>query len=632
VPTVPRRTGLSVAPSALPTMRERVQAPAAAFADGPTLPDVAPLAQAAQALYERERRRADTVQMMEADTKMSALRQSLLLDPEGGLFNQRGRSALEAEQKVAERWRTGVSEIEAGLTTDDQRQRFRAFADRQTWTMREQAARHVVQEVEREDKEVTSAALSAAVDDALANWAQPAMVDDAIAKHAATLTEFARHRKVPEPVLARQLAESRSTIRVGVVKRMLDADQDRAAAEYYATHKAEVLGGHREGIEKALQQGTTEGESQRRADAIMATPGEGGQPITRGAAYEAAKAIDNPEIRRRTEERLTLLFSRRDADERDAYEALTERAWDYLDRGQAVPASVMSELKGRERAGIRAHLKAQASGIAREPDAERYYELRLMAADPATRGEFATMNLRGELGVLGSSWFKQLADIHAGIRAGDARTVEHLGSYMSKAQIAAALIGKAGIEPESDEGRAARLAMLERQMRDQQALGRDLTDKEFYDLANEMLVEGVVSGSGFLGMGKTTKRRYELEPDETLAPPDAPRPRPSLRPTLGGTSAPRATRYPRASVGWDSAVGDTVVNPDGRLARVEKVERANRRAVVVMRPIAAPSIDAVPPGARTIIEGVLRRAGLAVTDSAIADAYARRQAERGGTP
>lgn len=475
-----------------------------------------PLAATADRLYAAERTKADNTALRDADNKMGALRRSLLEDAQRGYFAMRGRSAMEGAEKVTAEWQKGISQIEAGLATEEQRSRFAAYKAQQHDQMSVAVQRHLRQEIDAEEKDVAEATISSAFDDALANYADGVAVGDAIGKAQAVIRDFGRGRGVRPEVIDRQVAEHTSKMLAGVVGRYLDAGQDLDAKAFYEAHQDEIVGGHRGKLEQALEVGSTRGESQRRADAIMSTP-----DITRGAAYEAAKAIEDPKVRQETEDRLTIGFARRDADERDRYEKTVETAWDYIDRGATVPTSVMSQLKAPQRAQIRSYLKAVAKGEEPATDWSRYYDLKTMASSEGTRDAFLQANLFAERGKLADAEFKELIGLQGALRKGDEAATAKLGGYQTANQIVESALRGAKLDKNKETAdrfrRVVDQAVADEERRTQKPIAND----RLRQITEEMLVRGVVHAGGFADFvngffGTNKKRKFEVTEGETL--------------------------------------------------------------------------------------------------------------------
>jgi hypothetical protein len=113
---------------------------------------------------------------------------------------------------------------------------------------------------------------------------------------------------------------------VGVIDRLLANDQDLAAKQYYDAHKADVTGAATIAVERALEEGSTRGESQRQADTITA------KAATLGDALTQVRAIADPKVRDATEERVRKFFSEKAENLRQQRDAGMQRATNLVEQ------------------------------------------------------------------------------------------------------------------------------------------------------------------------------------------------------------------------------------------------------------------------------------------------------------
>jgi hypothetical protein len=405
MPTVPRRR---VETAALPGVRVSPNAPAQAFESGSTLAALARPVGIAAEIVEEERQKADQIAVLDADNQLSELGTSL----HGDALKMRGKEAMGARQHVREGWETSVSKIASGLTSERQKVAFQARAQSRWQSLNAAVERHTAQEAERYDTETTTAALQNRMNDAVTNYRDPARVTQAVAEQTAILKDFAKRNGLAPEVVAEKVGTAVSKTHTAVIDRILTAGDDRAASAYYAANKAAIQGDDQARIDKALEVGSTLGESQRRADQIMATRG-----VTRTQAFEAARQIDDPKLRQATEQRLDVEFSRRDRAERDAYETLQEQAYRYVASGAMPPASIFGHLKASDQVSIRSALRSAARGVDVETDWATYYDLKRQLADPKNRD---TVDVLGKAGKLGQAELKELLREKADVKAGKA--------------------------------------------------------------------------------------------------------------------------------------------------------------------------------------------------------------------
>lgn len=325
MPTVPVYGGPRVATAPLPGARLSPDAPAAAFTPAPG-PDLSGVTRVVAEIAQQEKQKADQVAVLDADNQLGQLQDTILYDPQRGVLNARGKNALDASSGVADQWQTGVSKIAAGLKNDDQRMAFQRMAMLRGLDLHQTVERHVSSELRAYDDDTTKAAIGNAINDGLTNFGDPARVDQAVQKAQAILKDYAKRNGLSADVLQGQLADTTSRIHAGVIDRMLAVGQDQAARSYYDAHKAALTGADADSVDKALEEGTTRGESQRQADTIM------GKATSRAAALDMVREISDPKIRDLTEDRVNRAWSERTQAEQEQREQTYLTATNLIDQ------------------------------------------------------------------------------------------------------------------------------------------------------------------------------------------------------------------------------------------------------------------------------------------------------------
>jgi hypothetical protein len=269
MPTVPvyGQQRVSTAPLSGGTLSP--EAPSGAF-QAPAPVDLSGVARVALDVQERARQQADQVAILDADNQLADLGTSI----ETRALSRRGKEAMGASAEAQTEWQKRTSEMETSLASDRQRQAFRQRAANRWASIHESVERHAAGEGQRYDEDQTKAALGNRVDDAARYYTDPARVATSIAEARAILKDYAgRTGMAPEELQART-ADVVSKAHTGVLARFLSTGADQAASAYYEAHKTELTGDDAARAEQALEVGSTLGEGQRQADAILfGTPG-----------------------------------------------------------------------------------------------------------------------------------------------------------------------------------------------------------------------------------------------------------------------------------------------------------------------------------------------------------------------
>ena len=94
----------------------------------------------------KARERADTAQVMEADTALTEFENTALYDPRSGALNQRGKNAFEVPERVMKDFDTRATEIRSKLN-GRQLQAFDKLAAQRRQQMDRALQRHVTSEI-----------------------------------------------------------------------------------------------------------------------------------------------------------------------------------------------------------------------------------------------------------------------------------------------------------------------------------------------------------------------------------------------------------------------------------------------------------------------------------------------------
>jgi hypothetical protein len=210
--------------------------------------------------------RANQVAVLDADNQLAQAH----TDIEQRALQMQGANVLSAWDQASGDFEKSVGNIESTLSSPLQKAAFRRIAMERQQSLYTTVQRHMDQEFQRHDDDVTRAALAQRMDSALANYQDPTAVEDAIAQTRAILTEKGKSAGWGPEIAAQQIADQTSKMHVGVIGQMLDARQDRSAQQYFDKNKDQIVGTDRGPVVKALEAGSTLGEAQRVSDQIIA--------------------------------------------------------------------------------------------------------------------------------------------------------------------------------------------------------------------------------------------------------------------------------------------------------------------------------------------------------------------------
>jgi hypothetical protein len=471
-----------------------------------------PLEQSVQEMVQRERQKADTTALLDADNQLSTLQ----VDLHTHATAMQGRDAMGALAAVQEGWQKGVSEIANGLKTEQQRAAFANRVGARWGTLYEAVQNHTAVEAQQYQQQTTQAAIENRLNAAITYYDQPRAVHQAVSETQAILADYGQHNGWAPEVVQQKQAQAVSAIHAGVIDRLLATGNDLAAQHYYEANKTEITGAASAQIESALEQGSVAGASQRQADQITsATP-------NLADAMVKVKAITDPKVRDATEQRVRQAFAvkaeaLREQTEQamvgfanvaeqtgstDAMMRSNPRAWSALDVGQ--------------RASLQSYARSLSKGQPVETDVGTYYQLRLAASsdDEKTRNAFLRENLLSYVDRLSKSDMKDLIDLQTGMRKGDAKVT---AGYRTVDQVASNTLAEAGMLPGTGRNTPdvlANAALFRRRLDEQvtrieQDRKRPITAAEAQAAADELMIQTKTA--------EGEKRRvFEVQPGERL--------------------------------------------------------------------------------------------------------------------
>lgn len=314
----------------------------------------------------RAAREANQIAVTDKDRQAAAISSSLLNDPQSGALNQRGQKAFSAYGSSMQTFDKSMSDLAAGLTTDEQKAAFSARVSQRRQELNDRLQIHVAQERKVWDDQVTLSSVDNETDAVLAAAGDPGY------KNATSLGEQRivenlwlwgdrngqlsppddKGIRLPSPELDKKIREAKSKMYVGVVTTLLAKDKDQEARAFYDDHKKDVSGEQTKHVLDALEEGTLRGESQRKADAFIATSKD------EETARLKLASIKDPKLKDETERRIDEHYQRQRVAEKNADESLylgsrqlteTSPGKNPLD---AIPPSVSIKLSGDDKRAI----------------------------------------------------------------------------------------------------------------------------------------------------------------------------------------------------------------------------------------------------------------------------------------
>lgn len=241
MPTVPTYGDRRVREAPLPQVQPGPAAPAEAFGGGPGAARVISagmgLAETALKIQEEEKRKADQLLVLDADSRLSSLETSLQYDPKTGAMTRRGKDALALPDEVKTSWDKGVEGIARGLKNDAQRMAFRERVSSRWASVNNNIQRHVADQISAYDNDTTKSFLENERNAAALNYLDDQRVALAKSRQAAAIQEHARRNGLPPEMVQARAAEAVSGTNVVVIERMVDNGDYQRAKEYFEANK-----------------------------------------------------------------------------------------------------------------------------------------------------------------------------------------------------------------------------------------------------------------------------------------------------------------------------------------------------------------------------------------------------------
>lgn len=175
----------------------------------------------AEILVAKERERADTAMLMEADNQLTQWQQKAMYDENGGVFTRKGKNALDVTNQTLDQFDQTQAEIAKNLTSDAQRARYAQIVSGRRNSLSNDLNRYEYGERQNYYGEVEKGQLETSMQGAALEYQDPAKVDAYRQKIDAVLASRAERLGLsPEAAQAERLSTV-SGMSTAVIQRML---------------------------------------------------------------------------------------------------------------------------------------------------------------------------------------------------------------------------------------------------------------------------------------------------------------------------------------------------------------------------------------------------------------------------
>jgi len=470
-----------------------------------------------------EERATDVAQTL-ADTELAKWQIKRLHDPESGALNVRGQNAMGLPEQVMGEFDQVADQIEAGLTTDKQRQIFRQIKNKRSLNMLQVLSEHTSREITRVEQEGLQAKIDNTRSLVAANATHPDIVASEIDSTAAAIRAHGRNMGLDLDTIETQIAQMESGAFATAVETLVDNGATPAAKAYFDTISSRITDPeHRDRLQKMLASQTELDEVFAQADRII---GEGGDETA-----QLAKAAKLPaKIRQGVEQRIGQNQARVKQAQREQESDQLKVAYARLfnDGRGGVP---VESLPPSMREALADHIPALKSfadsmvdgGGVQKSDLRAFYTMLDNAQrDPKTFAYHTT--LEPLQSVLTQSDYRKLKDLQLELRQG--KQPKQLEDVSSRKEVFESTLRAYGIDTARDADKPGTEAantlfevrqMVDRRVEDVEAGGKRVTATEYQQIVHNVLAEQYQApASGFrrffeaLGLPAQTRRLVEV--------------------------------------------------------------------------------------------------------------------------
>lgn len=193
-------------------------------------------------VQEKERQEFDTLRAEDAYNKLRERQVSLMMDPEKGFLARRGAAAIAPDvvPSYTGEFQKAVSEIESGLTSEEQRQMFRRRAGNAQAEYRNALARHVLDQSNAFAQTVYQGTLAVETDNAARDWQNPYTIQMSLERITGAVSREAKRLGLAADASEALLQDARSKVHASVLAAALD-NGNVAYAQAYLKHNAKQI-------------------------------------------------------------------------------------------------------------------------------------------------------------------------------------------------------------------------------------------------------------------------------------------------------------------------------------------------------------------------------------------------------
>ena len=256
----------------------------------------------AQMLMDKEREKADTALLMDADNQLTKWQQQSMYG-ENGAYTRKGQNALDVTNQTLDQFDKAQAEIAKTLTNEQQKARYAQIVNSRRNSLSSDLNRYEYGERQNYYGQVEKAQLETSMQGAALEYQDPAKVNQYRQKVDAVLSSRAERLGLsPEAAQAERL-ETNSGMSTAVIQRML-IDSPQKAKSYYESYKDTMTAEDQIRASNGIDQGFRRLEAEARQRQVEARQMQaisrmelGSRVQDASAAYSQGLDFDNPPSR-----------------------------------------------------------------------------------------------------------------------------------------------------------------------------------------------------------------------------------------------------------------------------------------------------------------------------------------------
>lgn len=200
----------------------------------------------------REKEKADTAAVMDAERQLAEWKQATMFDPEKGVYTRKGKNALDVTNQTLPQFDARAAELEKILTNDAQRNRWKAVVNGQRERFNGELNRYEFGERETHYDDIDKGQLESAVQGATLYYNQPEQLAYYQNKMNAVLGARAQRKGLPAELAEAERLKANSSLHAAVTDRLL-TDDPLQAMSYYVNNRAGMTADDQVRASKALE-------------------------------------------------------------------------------------------------------------------------------------------------------------------------------------------------------------------------------------------------------------------------------------------------------------------------------------------------------------------------------------------